>query len=235
MKRLRLTKVIASALVIASVMALNPIGASASWKQNNTGWWYTEGSSWFTGWRLINSNWYYFKSNGYLVQNAWMCDGYYLNLNGVWTETAKYARKDIIKNGIACCESGKVCYEAGDQSNLKVINSEPCIYTWDKNEVSRYIGMNTLNVYDCNGNKVDKVTLNSSGAESQTSSKNMTSEKALTILKKAYPDYTYIDGGELDTYYATGESAYRFTFRKGNDKYIGWVLMNGQYVFRFVG
>ena len=34
MKKLKLTKVIASTLVVASVLALNPIGASAEWKQN---------------------------------------------------------------------------------------------------------------------------------------------------------------------------------------------------------
>ena len=34
MKKLKLTKVIASSLIVASVLALNPIGASASWKSN---------------------------------------------------------------------------------------------------------------------------------------------------------------------------------------------------------
>jgi len=49
MKKLKLTKVIASSLVVASVLALNQIGASAEWKQNSNGWWNTEGSSWSKG------------------------------------------------------------------------------------------------------------------------------------------------------------------------------------------
>ena len=55
MKKLKLTKVIASTLVVISVLALNPIGANAEWKRDHTGWWYTEGNSWATGWRLIDS------------------------------------------------------------------------------------------------------------------------------------------------------------------------------------
>lgn len=85
MKKLKLTKVIASTLIVASVLALNPIGASAEWKQSYRGWWYTEGSSWATGWRLIDSKWYYFDSSGYMAKNTTI-DGCYLNSNGVWTE-----------------------------------------------------------------------------------------------------------------------------------------------------
>jgi len=46
MKKSKLTKVIASSLVVASVLVLNPIGASAKWKQDFNGWWNTEGNSW---------------------------------------------------------------------------------------------------------------------------------------------------------------------------------------------
>jgi len=43
MKKLKLTKVIASSLIAVSVLALNPIGASAEWKQNLAGWWLLKG------------------------------------------------------------------------------------------------------------------------------------------------------------------------------------------------
>ncbi|NSB14089.1 leucine-rich repeat domain-containing protein [Clostridium beijerinckii] len=85
MKSLRLIKVIASSLFVASVLALNPIGASAAWKSDPRGWWYTEGSSWAIGWRLINSKWYYFDSKGYMAKDTTI-DGYYLNDSGAWTE-----------------------------------------------------------------------------------------------------------------------------------------------------
>lgn len=56
MKKLKLTKLISSALIAVSVVALNPIGVNAEWKSNSSGWWYTEGSGWATGWRLIDKN-----------------------------------------------------------------------------------------------------------------------------------------------------------------------------------
>ena len=78
MKKLKLTKVIASSLAVASVLALNPIGASAEWKQNSAGYWYTSGNSYYTGWKLIDKNWYYFYSDGYMAKDTTI-DGYYLN------------------------------------------------------------------------------------------------------------------------------------------------------------
>lgn len=65
---------------------LSQTGASSEWKQNSTGWWYKEGSSWATGWRLIDGNWYYFNSDGYMVTNT-SVGGYYLNENGVWSSS----------------------------------------------------------------------------------------------------------------------------------------------------
>lgn len=90
MKKLKLTKVIASTLVVASVLALNPIGASAEWERgskpinqegihgNRPAYWYKEGDSWATGWKQIEGDWYYFEpSTGYTV-NGWKY------MNGNW-------------------------------------------------------------------------------------------------------------------------------------------------------
>jgi len=85
MKNLKLTKIIASTLVVASVLALNPIGASASWRQNSNGWWNTEGSSWSVGWRKIDEKWYYFNSNGYMSHDT-ITDGYKLGSDGAWIQ-----------------------------------------------------------------------------------------------------------------------------------------------------
>ena len=86
MKKLKLTKVIASTLIAASVLALNPIGASAEWKQSSQGWWYAESNSWATGWRNINDSWYYFYSDGYMAHDTTI-DGYCLNSSGAWTNS----------------------------------------------------------------------------------------------------------------------------------------------------
>ena len=87
MKKLKLTKVIASSLIVASVLALNPIAASAEWKQDNNGWWYTDadGSSWTTGWKLLDGKWYYFNSDGYMAKDTTI-DGCELGSDGAWIQ-----------------------------------------------------------------------------------------------------------------------------------------------------
>lgn len=66
MMKIKLTKIIISGLVIASALALKPIGASAEWRKDSNGWWYAEGSSWARGERQIDGHSYYFGSDGYL-------------------------------------------------------------------------------------------------------------------------------------------------------------------------
>lgn len=77
-----LIKMIALSIITVSIIALNPIGASAAWKQSNTDWWYTEGSLWATGWRSIDGKWYYFYQNGYMAKNTTI-SGYKIYSNGV--------------------------------------------------------------------------------------------------------------------------------------------------------
>lgn len=92
MKKLTLTKVITSSLIAVSVIALNPIGASAEWKKNKEGWWYTEGDSWTTGWKQIDGKWYYFNSRGYTEHDKTI-DGYYLDSSGAWKEVTITSEK----------------------------------------------------------------------------------------------------------------------------------------------
>lgn len=77
-------KLVAISGIIAMTLSINPIVANAEWKSDKYGWWYTEGSSWATGWRNINGNWYYFYSNGYMAHDTTI-EGYYLNSSGAWT------------------------------------------------------------------------------------------------------------------------------------------------------
>lgn len=94
----KLKKLIASSLIVVSIMTLNPIGVSAEWKNNSKGWWYMQGNSYYTGWNLINDKWYYFYSDGYMAKDTWI-DGYYLNISGAWiTYTAE--RADTSLNGL---------------------------------------------------------------------------------------------------------------------------------------
>ncbi|UYZ38055.1 leucine-rich repeat protein [Clostridium beijerinckii] len=77
MKYFKLRKVSASLLIATSVLGINPIGASAEWRQDSNGWWYTEGSSWAIGDRRIDNNYYYFDTNGYMA-TGWR------KINGRW-------------------------------------------------------------------------------------------------------------------------------------------------------
>lgn len=106
----RFKKIIASFVAVISILAFNVTGAGAEWKASGTKWWYSQGSSYATGWTQIDGQWYYFDSNGYMV-TGWMQYGnswyyfydngmmahdcyigsYYLNSNGEWTtHTSSY-------------------------------------------------------------------------------------------------------------------------------------------------
>lgn len=74
MKKLKLKKIIASSLIVASVLALSPIETSAEWKQDLNGWWNTEETSWSVGWKQIDGEWYYFDEKGYM-KTGWLLDG----------------------------------------------------------------------------------------------------------------------------------------------------------------
>ena len=81
MKSLKLKKLVAAALTIATISAVSPMAASAAWKQDNRGWWNTEGNSYSIGWRQLNGSWFHFDSVGYM-STGWVQDGqawYYMN------------------------------------------------------------------------------------------------------------------------------------------------------------
>lgn len=76
--------------------------ASSEWKQDSKGWWYTEGNSYATGWRLIQGNWYYFNPDGYMACDT-IIDDYYLGYDGAWTESIPtsslcYLEQELLKN-----------------------------------------------------------------------------------------------------------------------------------------
>lgn len=93
MRSKRLIKVIAGSLMVASLFALNPIGANAKWKQDNKGWWYTQDNSWATGWLKIDGKWYYFDANGYMAHDT-KIQGFKLGSDGAWVENEPTADEE---------------------------------------------------------------------------------------------------------------------------------------------
>ncbi len=77
-------RILASFIAVISLLAINPVVAHAEWQSNNVGWWYSEGSSWATGWKQIDGKWYYFYSDGYMAHDEYI-GNHYLNNYGVWT------------------------------------------------------------------------------------------------------------------------------------------------------
>lgn len=117
MKKLKLTKILAGTLVIASVLALNPIAASAQWKQDSKGWWYTEGSSWARGWREIDGYSYYFKLNGYMLSNPnemYFDEEYGMNSSGQFTNVT------INGDWAFCKQNGKIVAYLGSESIINI-------------------------------------------------------------------------------------------------------------------
>lgn len=77
-------KIFAGLLVSITILGINPTSTNAEWKEDSTGWWYAQGSSYLTGWQLIDNNWYYFDFYGYMKTGWQLINGswYYLNSNG---------------------------------------------------------------------------------------------------------------------------------------------------------
>ncbi len=82
MKSFKLKKIVAAAVAAMTIATISPVGASAKWKQNETGWWNTEGSSYSTGWIDINNSWYYFGQDGYMHTGWANVDGTWYFMNG---------------------------------------------------------------------------------------------------------------------------------------------------------
>lgn len=78
-------KIMVISSLLVSTFISNPTKANAGWKKDEVGWWYTEGSSWSVGWKLIDEKWYYFGQDGYM-KTGWIQDSnekwYYLNSDG---------------------------------------------------------------------------------------------------------------------------------------------------------
>jgi len=91
MKKLNLKKIITIGLLTTSILGVTSIGASAEWRQNTRGWWYSQGNSYATGWKNIDGKWYYFyedgSSSGYMAYNTTI-KGYKLGLDGAWIQNS---------------------------------------------------------------------------------------------------------------------------------------------------
>lgn len=122
MIKICLKKLIALSICTVSIIALNTIDASAEWKQNNNGWWYTEGNSWATGWKLIDGKWYFFNNDGYMSHDITI-DGYKIGSDGTLVQNDN---STSIINKISDSLDGNVSinYKIMIADKINIINSE---------------------------------------------------------------------------------------------------------------
>lgn len=95
-----LKKFITVGVIASSMIMLFPVGASAEWKQDNKGWWNTEGNSWSIGWREINGKWYYFGQDGYMVHDT-IINGYKIDGNGAWIQNINNTTNNTTNTNLA--------------------------------------------------------------------------------------------------------------------------------------
>lgn len=115
MKRTILKRLMGAGLSFCSLMAmaLMPQSAMAAWKQNNVGYWYTEGNSWAVGWRNIEGCWYYFDANGYMKISSWV------ETDGKWyfvSDTGSMLRSTTV-NGYVIGADGAWIKDGSESSN----------------------------------------------------------------------------------------------------------------------
>lgn len=94
MKKKFLSLILSSALLVSIIS----VPVQAEWKQDSTGWWYTQGSSWVTGWKQIDGKTYYFYSNGYMAHDT-VIDGYQIGSDGARIEKTYQAGEKWIVDG----------------------------------------------------------------------------------------------------------------------------------------
>ena len=118
-------RLLASLMMVFSLLAITPVAAHAEWKSNDAGWWYTQGSSWTTGWKQIDGNWYYFYSDGYMAHDEYIGE-YYLNSNGTWTTPATSNTSSVSNSNdktqmvyVASSGNGKKYHSNPNCSNMK--------------------------------------------------------------------------------------------------------------------
>lgn len=230
MKKSKLTKVIACALVVASVLLLKPIGASAEWKQDKNGWWwYSEGSSWATGWRVINGHLYYFDQRGFMLDNrpndfqseySINSSGQFENITfeGAWAfykQTGKIVAylgtdsnvviPDKIDNVLVTSIGNKAFYKNKNIINITIPNS---VKTIERSAFYGSISLKSINIPASVKSIDGQALLGGNNLTSITVDENNTSFKSIDGI-------LYSKDGNKLLYYPSGKADEKFAIPNG--------------------
>lgn len=142
-----LTKVIALSTIAISIGVFSSIGVSAEWRQDDNGWWYAQGNSYYTGKQFINHKYYYFDNNGYM-QTGWISiDGkwHYFDENGMekWGWVS-YAGKWYFLDSIEGIQTGWITGYSAD-GNYYYLNNDG---TLDDSKTTKVMPNDIKKAYD---------------------------------------------------------------------------------------
>lgn len=236
MKKQNLKKIITMGLIATSLLAVTPMKANAEWKQDSQGWWYTEGSSYATGWRNISGQWYYFENDGYMAK-GWlytnkgnegvqyyylnddgsMCTGtkeidgvkYRFDSNGKWTGHTDEEIETILKkefNKEVKKGSQTIVYDESDNTDYSEFSDD--FYTKEFIENYDMIQRNWVNRYSTFEDSLITLSANSAAPEDIIYVKNH--KKVLSGLVGKDSNYYYIENGQF----------VRNSWMKLDDKYV---------------
>ena len=221
--------IIASLLATVVILGFTTIKSNAEWKENNVGWWYSEGNSWATGWREINGKWYYFDQQGYMAKNT-VVDGYYVNENGEWvpsysmvqnnnstTDIGQEKAKEIAFNN-AGVPSDKVTYVRVDLDYEFGFKTYEIDFYYNNVEYDYEIEALTGNIL-----KADKETKyyeSNNISQNNYTSVDIGIEKAKQIaMDNAGVSSSSIRDLDVDFDYDNGVKIYEIDFKSGNMEY----------------
>lgn len=127
----KIKTILASCLLVVSVVSINPIkvNASTKWIKDNTGWWYQTDSTWAVGWKLIDGKWYYFGQDGYMLSSCYIGECY-LGADGAWMEPSAQEKTSDPNKVLS---SGLTLFEAGQQIKALVNNLQSMGESIDSN------------------------------------------------------------------------------------------------------
>ncbi|OOM10414.1 hypothetical protein [Clostridium saccharobutylicum] len=210
-------KIIALGIVATSVLAINPIGASAEWKQDSNGWWNTEGSSYSTGWKLIDGKWYYFDSSGYM-KTGWIQDGgkwYYLYGSGAMAKNTVINGYELAYDGAWIQSAQKECEKVtiNDNSNFNIDQFISTMKTKvdnvevkDEKPFSDFLPDATRKIVDIDGEYLNVYIYSS----------NQEMEKAASSIYSNGYEYTCTSANAGTTSAGNGWNKFGHFYKKGN-------------------
>lgn len=114
MKNNFIKRVMALSILSVSLLGVSSVQANAEWRQDNVGWWYSQGNTYLKNtWFYDNATGkqYYFGNDGYMAKNTTV-GSYRLGYDGAWIQTTQpIANNTSVTNNI---QTSKV-YSVGEK------------------------------------------------------------------------------------------------------------------------